>query len=335
MARPCHRTLSANAAMTAPIIVTARASKNQARSAQVNVTVTSFKEVASPDVTTTVSGPQPWSTTNLAERVPLAASRHTSAVLISVSAPAPEERRSSVSAGKCTALTVDTADVARIARASVLGAAVRRTAPPSRRVAVTRTGTSTALSTSDVTAMEPGAFKVTLKCASPEGPSLTTIQAPTTTRMMPIPATTAPRARRADAGTVCPHLDEWASRRHAHPRAVEIHHDTSRSRRTKDNRQAGRFRRTSSGGPAQAEQFTGGPARTAPAPDRHPRRRARRCRSRPTWPLPEPRRAWQGPCSPRSPRPRPDGGPPQSRWPRHGSPGGRSAWPPAPPRPRG
>src|SRR5665647_276901 len=256
MARPCHRTLSANAAMTAPIIVTARASKNQARSAQVNVTVTSFKEVASPDVTTTVSGPQPWSTTNLAERVPLAASRHTSAVLISVSAPAPEERRSSVSAGKCTALTVDTADVARIARASVLGAAVRRTAPPSRRVAVTRTGTSTALSTSDVTAMEPGAFKVALKCASPEGPSLTTIQAPTTTRMMPIPATTAPRARRADAGTFCPHLDEWSSRRHAHPRAVEIHHDTSRSRRTKDdsqdNRQAGRFRRSSSGGAAQA-----------------------------------------------------------------------------------
>ncbi len=85
--------------MIAPIIAAASASKNHIRLAQVNVVVTSFNAVASPDVATAVSGPLPWSTTSSAERTPLAESRHTSEVLMSVSAPAPDARRSSIPEG--------------------------------------------------------------------------------------------------------------------------------------------------------------------------------------------------------------------------------------------
>src|SRR5664279_6236212 len=92
-----------------------------------------------------------------------------------------------------------------MARASVLGATTRRTSPPSRRVASTRTCPSTELSTSGGTTTAPGAFEVALNWASPEGPSLTTTQDPNTTRTIPMAATTAPIARRVDACTVCPH----------------------------------------------------------------------------------------------------------------------------------
>src|ERR1035437_3704904 len=54
-----------------------------------------------------------------------------------------------------------------------------------------------------------------------------TIQAPTTSKTMPTAATTAPRARRVDAGTVRPYVDEWSSRRPTCPRVVHTHHDTS------------------------------------------------------------------------------------------------------------
>src|ERR1035437_9687134 len=90
MTRPCHRSVSANTARTAPIMAMARASKNQARSAQGIVTVTLLKAVESPEVTTSVSGALPWSTSSAAEPAPLAESRHISALLMSLSAPAPE-----------------------------------------------------------------------------------------------------------------------------------------------------------------------------------------------------------------------------------------------------
>src|ERR1035437_7853632 len=90
MTRPCHRSLSENAARTAPIVAMARASKNQAGSSHVSVTVASVRAVASPDVATTVSGALLWSTNNPAEPAPAAVSRHTSAVLMSAGTPAPE-----------------------------------------------------------------------------------------------------------------------------------------------------------------------------------------------------------------------------------------------------
>src|ERR1019366_1361976 len=60
-----------------------------------------------------------------------------------------------------------------------------------------------------------------------------TIQAPTTSKTMPTAATAAPRARRVDAGTVRPYVDEWSSRRPTCPRVVHTHHDTSAGRNQK------------------------------------------------------------------------------------------------------
>src|SRR5665811_1383080 len=88
MTRPCHRSVSANTARTAPIMAMARASKNQARSAQVIVTVTLLKAVESPEVTTSVSGALPWSTSSAAEPAPLAESRH----CLLYTSPSPRDR---------------------------------------------------------------------------------------------------------------------------------------------------------------------------------------------------------------------------------------------------
>src|SRR5665648_632662 len=82
--------------------------------------------------------------------------------------------------------------------------------------------------------MAPGAFEVTLKLASPAGPSLTTIQAPKNARMMPSAATTAPRARRTDAGTFWPHPGR-GSHREGPPTDVPFDHNINASRRRKAN----------------------------------------------------------------------------------------------------
>src|SRR5665647_2812110 len=89
----------------------------------------------------------------------LAETRQMSAVLMSCSEPVPETRRSRVPAGKCTPLTVDTADFARTAPASVDGAAASHTAPPSPRVALIRTGRLRELRMPGSTTMAPVAFE--------------------------------------------------------------------------------------------------------------------------------------------------------------------------------
>src|SRR5450759_520149 len=98
-------------------------------------------------------------------------------------------------------MTVDNADFARTAPASADGAVASHTDPPSPRVALIRTGRLRELSMPGSTTTAPVAFEIALKCASPEGPSLSAVHAPRAARATPSTAMTAPRARRAGAGT--------------------------------------------------------------------------------------------------------------------------------------